>query len=209
MKAIPIVVTCVLALVAGAADAHATTITFGTNNGDQYESLGTTYVESGYQFVNDAELARWPNGSAQDSDPTGSTGLFTNFGPTTTIISRVDGAPFDLLSMDIDDVYGQGSPSGPLNYEYGLFGGGIGTGSYLVDDVPGFTAILLNLARLSYFSFTPSNELIWVQFDNVRVGGEVVPIPATLPLFASALAALAWVTRKRRRGAGSALPRAA
>lgn len=196
-----IAVACILATLAGSLPAKAGTITFGTNNGAQYESLGTTYDEGGYRFVNPAELDRWPNGSINDSDPTGSTGLFTNYTSTTTI-TRVDGTPFDLISMDVDDVYGQGSPNGLLDYQYAFAGGGGGSGSFLVDNVPGFSTILLNLANLSYFSFTPSGPLVWVQFDNVVVGGSVVPIPATLPLFASALAALAWIARRRKVGTG-------
>jgi len=186
---------------AGSFEAAATTITFGTNDGSLYESVGDTYTESGYQFVNPIELDRWPNGSVNDSDPTPSTGLFTNYSFTTTTISRIDGTPFNLSSMEIDDVYGQGSPSGLLNYTYGFSGGGTGAGSFLVDDVPGFSTILLNLANLAYFSMSPSDQLVYYQFDNVIVstGANVVPIPATLPLFASALAGLGWVARRRKR----------
>jgi hypothetical protein len=203
------VAACAIAVVAGSPDASATTITFGTFTGTYYESLGTTYSESGFSFTNDVELDRWENGSAYDSDPTPSTGLFTNFNYSTTVLTQIGGGAFDLLSIDVDDVYHQGSPSGLLNYAYGFAGGGGGTGSFLVDDVPGFSTILLNLANLAYFSFTPSTELRWVQFDNVQVAGSVVPIPATLPLFASALAALGWVARRRKRAEGSPLPLAA
>lgn len=202
---------CAIGTLMTASSANATTITFGTFNGPgSYEPLGSSYIEGGFAFVNQLELDRWENGSVPDSDPTPSTGLFTNWAQTATVISRAGGGGFDLLSIDFDDVYNQGSPNGLLNYEYGYFGGSSGlTGSLLVDEVPGFSTILLNLANLSYFSFTPSNDLLWVQFDNVRIAGDVVPIPATLPLFASALAALGWVARRRARGGGSVLPRAA
>ena len=200
MKALPLAVVC-LALMAGAADAHASTITFGTNNDVQYESLGTTYTESGYKFVNDLELGRWPNDSVYDSDPTSSTGVFTNYHGTSTVLTRVDGTPFDLTSIQFDDVYHQGSPSGLLDYSYGFATGGTGSGSFLVDDVPGFSTILLHLASLSYFSMTPSSQLGFFQFDNVVLSQGVVPIPATLPLFASALAVLGWVVRRRKHSA--------
>lgn len=192
---------CAFAMLAASPPAQAGTITFGTNNSATHERLGKTYVEGQYRFVNDIELDRWPNGSINDSDPTGSTGLFINYRNTTTTMTKVGGGPFDLISMDVDDVYGDGVLTGLLDYEYAFAGGGGGSGSFLVDDVPGFSTILLNLANLSYFSFTPSRALDWVQFDNVRVGGPLVPIPATLPLFASALAALGWIARRRRTSA--------
>lgn len=202
MKSIlTVAAACVLAMLAGSLPATAGTITFGTNNSATHQSLGKTYSEGQYRFVNDLELDRWPNGSINDSDPTGSTGLFVNYRNTTTKMTKVGGGPFDLISMDVDDVYGDGVLTGLLDYEYAFAGGGSGSGSFLVDDVPGFSTILLNLANLSYFSFTPSRSLDWVQFDNVRVGGPLVPIPATLPLFLSALAALGWIAHRRKASA--------
>jgi hypothetical protein len=192
---------CAFAMLAGSPPADAGTITFGTNNSSTHQSLGKTYIEGQYRFVNELELDRWPNGSVNDSDPTGSTGLFINYRNTTTTMTKVGGGPFDLISMDVDDVYGDGVLTGLLDYEYAFAGGGGGSGSFLVDDVPGFSTILLSLANLSYFSFTPSRSLDWVQFDNVRVSGQLVPIPATLPLFMSALAALGWIAHRRKTNA--------
>ena len=195
----PIVLACILSAFS-ASPVFATTITFGTFTGSGFEVLSGPYTESGYIVTNASGLARWENGSIYDSDPTSSTGMISWIAQTETVITHGGGGPFDLLGIDIDDAYNSGTPNGALDYQYGLFGGGTGSGSLLVDDVPGFSSILLNLANLSYFSFIPSGDLRWVQFDNVRVASNVVPIPAALPLFASALAAVGWVAHRRRRG---------
>jgi hypothetical protein len=202
------VAACAVALGAGSQSANATTITFGTYSGpDDFEYLGPSYIESGFNFANSGGFMRWQNGTLNDSDPTASTGLVTYMSFTTTVMSRVDGGAFDFLSLDVDDAFNVGSPHGLLSYEYGLHGGGTGSGSFLVDDVGGFSTVLLNLANLAYFSFTPSQDLFWVTFDNVQISENVVPIPATLPLFASALAALGWVARRRIGGGSALLPR--
>jgi len=200
MKALlALAVVCGIAI-AGGPDANATTITFGTYNGPEgFETIGPSYTESGYLFSNEVAFSRWQNGSTYDSDPTPSTALSNFYSQTLTTLSRTDGAAFDLLSIDIDDVYNSGI-AGPVTYDYGLFGGGTGSGSFMTDDVPGLSTVLLNLANLSYFSFRPSFEINWIQFDNVKASANVVPIPATLPLFMSALAALGWVARRRRIG---------
>ena len=202
MKAIfAAIAVAVAALVATSPGASATTIEFGTYGGPDvinFLGTGTPYMESGYIFTNSGGFDRWRNGGVHDSDPTASTGLVVDFNFTTTFMSRLDGEAFDLLSLDVDDPFGDGSRSGFLDYQYGILGGGSGAGSYFVDDVPGFSTILLNLASLTYFSFTPSTELRWVQFDNA-VASSIVPIPATLPLFASALVALGWIARRRSK----------
>jgi hypothetical protein len=157
------------------------------------------------RFVNNVELDRWLNGSLYDADPTPSTGLFTNFGQTTTTITRTGGGSFDLVSMDIDDVYNSGAPSGDLNYSWTLSGGGGGSGTFNVDGVPGYSTLVLNLIGLSSFSFTPSTQLTFVQFDNVVVANvAATPAPAALPLFASALGGLGIFGWKRRRSAVAA-----
>lgn len=201
MKAIfAVIVGCVVALVATSPGANATTINFGTYGGPAViDFIGTPYTESGFVFTNSGGFDRWLNGGEHDSDPTASTGLVTDFNYITTFMSRLDGEAFDLLSLDVDDPFGNGSRSGFLDYQYGLLGGGSGAGSYFVDNVPGFSTILLNLASLTYFSFTPSHDLRWVQFDNAQVAPGIVPIPATLPLFASALMALGWIARRRSK----------
>ena len=197
LAAIAVSAFCIAAL---SSAANATTITFGTNNGAAPQSVGTAYTESGFRFASDQDLFRWPNGSTFDSDPTPSTGLFTNFQQTTTIISRLDGTPFDLSSIDFDDVHHDGTFSGFLDYEFAFSGGGSGAGSVLVDGIPGFTTVLFNLASLNWFSFKPSDHLVFVQFDNVQiVDTAVTPLPATLPLFASAIVGLGWLARRRSK----------
>ena len=187
--------------VSGAAQAD--TITFG--NEDIYTSYGSTYSEAGYLFTNTAELDTWGNLDTSDSDTTSSNTLFTNFPQSTTTITRVDSAAFDLASIDFDDVYHQGSPSGFLSFAYTFAGGGTGTGSFLVDTVPGLATAILGLTNLASFSFTPDANLSFVQFDNAQVSLATTPIPAALPLFASALVGLGVIGgRRKQRGTGAA-----
>jgi hypothetical protein len=193
-----------LSFVAGSSSASAATITFGTFAGEfgeelESEFLGPTYVEQGMTFTNDQMLNRWVNGSPTDSDPTDSTAMFANFPWTKTIIKRSDGGAFDLISLDLDDVYNQGSPNGILDYAYTLSGGATGGGSFVIDDVPGFSQLLLNLVGVEEFSFAPSTALIWVQFDNVVVSGVAeTPLPAALPLFGVALGGLLVIAKRRK-----------
>jgi len=185
---------------AATSSAQADTITFGTYAGpDFYGSLGPSYTEKGITFTNDIELSRWRDGLNFDSDPTPSTGLFTNIQYTTTVMRKAGGGSFNLVSMQADDVYFEGWPNGALDYSYTLSGGGSGTGSFLIDNVPGFSTLLLNLVGVTEFSFTPSVDLMWVQIDNVVVTGVAeTPLPAALPLFVAALAGLGLMAKRRR-----------
>lgn len=199
MKALLAAVAILGVAIVGSPKANATTITFGTyNRPEGFETIGPSYTESGYLFTDDITFFRWQNGSASDSDPTSSTALGNFYAQTLTTLSRTDGGAFDLFSIDADDVYNSGI-IGSVNYEYEYSGGGTGSGSFMTDDVPGFSTILLNLANLSYFSFRPSSEINWIQFDNVKLSSSVVPIPATLPLLASALGVLGWAARRRSK----------
>jgi len=199
------IVHLLLALAAGltaTSAAQATTITFGTFNGpDNSEHIGTSYTESGYQFTN-ADLFRWRDGSSADADPTSSTGMATGIPNTTTTMTRIGGGAFNLTSIDVDDIF-RGSFRGPLNYTYTMAGGGTGSGSFLAGGTSGYATLLLNLANLISFAFTPGPDLGFVQFDNVVVTDAgnvtVTPLPAALPLFGAAIASTGLMAARRRR----------
>jgi hypothetical protein len=187
-----------VAIASGAAKAE--TITFG--NEDDLTVYGD-YSESGYLFTN-GNLNTWGNLSSLESDASNSNTLFTNLGGTTTI-TRLDGKAFDLASIDFDDVYNSGSPSGLLSFDWTLAGGGTGTGSFSVDAIPGLVTAFIGLTNLASFSFTPDSNLIYVQFDNAQVSTVVTtPIPPALPLVAAALAGLGVIGRRRKQDAGAA-----
>ena len=205
-------VAAALLLMASSSIAGATTLTFGTYDGTagdtgngtfgygDYQSLGTTYTEQGYQFINTAELDRWMDGIPADADPTSSTGLFTNYGYSSTTMTKIGGGAFTLNSIDVADIFNNGDGGSYLNYSYTLSDNSTGTGKFKVDVFKGYQTLVLNLANLTSFSFTPDIHLEWVQFDNVHVGDvAAVPLPAALPLFGAAIAGMSMVGRQRRK----------
>lgn len=203
------ILAAALTLAASSSLAQATTITFDHSvaavPGDPFSNLqnhNSLYSEAGYGFANNGgiqALFSWANGSSFDADASATSAtLAVDYPQTTTTLTRDGGGAFNLDSIDIADVYNNGSFSGVLNYAYSLFGGGGGNGSFSVDALVGLQTASLGLSNLLSFSFTPTEDLRWVQIDNVQVSA--VPIPAALPLFAVGLGAFAGSRgRKARR----------
>jgi hypothetical protein len=182
-----------------AGTAQATTLTFGQNNGPFVLDRGAEVQEHGYSVQNIDGFLSWINGDIYDADPTSSVGLVTNFGQTTTTITRIDGGPFNLYSIDFSDAYNGATIAGFIDYSFETFGlgGAGGGGSFLVDDLPGLETVLFSLVNLSSFSFTADSDLRYVQFDNVQV--TATPIPAAFPLLGTALAGLGFMQWRRKR----------
>lgn len=200
----------ILAVAASPSVAGAATITFDHSvaaaPGDPFSNLqdhGSLYSEAGFSFANNGgiqALFSWANGSAFDADISATSAtLAIDYPQTTTTLTRNGGGAFNLDRIDIADVYNNGSFSGIMNYAYTLVGGGGGTGSFSVDALVGLQTADLGLSGLRSFSFTATEDLRWVQIDNVEVSA--VPIPAALPLFAASLLALCAWARGRARGA--------
>jgi hypothetical protein len=188
-----------------AGTAHATTVTFGTNPGvNNVYHFGPTYTEQGYKFssaLND--LASWGNGLPEDPDPTGSVSMIGLHPLDAITLTREDGGTFNLSSIDFRGYKGATNVgSGDLNFTWVLANGTTGNSSTFVQ-LNSWTTELLSLQGLKSFTWQPAAfALNFVWADNVVVSA--TPIPAALPLFASALAGLGFLARRKKSAAVTA-----
>ncbi|RYG21335.1 PEP-CTERM sorting domain-containing protein [bacterium] len=182
-----------------ALSAHATVITFEglpvkTDFGT-YITYVSPFTTQGYTFSSIGEYATWtPTSDAGTifSNYTGSAALFENLANDTTLIKDGGGA-FNLLSIDVANVYRQGvSGSTTITFTGTLTLGGTVSQSYDIPaDNPLHTVVLSGFTGLSSVLISsPDNAY---QFDNVNV--EAVPEPASMA--ALGLGALALLRRKR------------
>ena len=122
----------------------------------------------------------------------GSTMLFNNTVNGVITFERIDGAAFDLASIDLAALFvGGGAPT--INFVGNLSGGGQVFASYTVQNSVGietFSFAGLGFDGLSSVSWVQENS--FHQFDNIAI----VPAPATL-----ALLGLAGFAGRRRRQA--------
>jgi hypothetical protein len=190
----------VTAILGAAGAANATTVTFGTNDGtvDNVYHLGPTYTEQGYKFssaLND--LVTWGNGWPEDPDTTDSVALIGYHPLDAITLTRADGGIFDLTSIDFRGYRGATNlGSGQLDLSWTFADGTSGSGSIFVQ-LASWTTDLLSLKGLKSFTWQPDAfDLNWTWADNVVVSA--TPIPPALPLFASALAGLGLLARRRK-----------
>lgn len=212
-----LVLAAILGLHPWAASASTLTFDFPSQS-----TIASPYQEGGFQFSNDFSifptLFTWGAGSIHDPDPSPTSATLGNYYyMTTTTLTRVGGGAFDLRSMQFADSYNEtidpahginvANYTGYLTFDLLYRNGGTESFQYLIDDVPGWQTLVFDRSNLLSVSWTPDFGLSWTQWDNVRVSG--TPVPPTLPLFATALGALAAFAVRRRRGAGISRPRGA
>lgn len=134
----------------------------------------STISSGGYLFSNECEvpdacLGVWDTDSPWQLDP-GGAAVFNNYGFTTTTMAREDGGMFDLRSVDLADVYNQGTIS-TVAFTFHYLSGGSSSVEVELDGLPGAQTVQFNQRRLSHVSWqtvaTSSNG--WSQFDNVNV----------------------------------------
>jgi hypothetical protein len=157
-----------LALAAVCAPAAASTITFNdltnTNSFDLYD----TVTESGLLFTNslgsDMDFIVWGSNDSYNADQGGAT-LGNNWSGTTTTVTRVGGGKFDLTSLDLADVYNNGS-GGQVRFDFN--GDSAGTFYVDLDQNVGLQTFNFNMTGLISFSYTPLTTVgPWIQVDNV------------------------------------------
>jgi hypothetical protein len=184
-------------------DGNATTITFDHNTSESFPN----YTDQGFLFTSahslpDA-LKTWGAGSPDSADPSSTSAtLFNSILGSATTLTAVGGGAFNLASIDFADLHNGGADL-PFSMTFNFVGGGSTTGLFTLDLLPGLETFTFNYANLLSVTWTPS---YWLQWDNVNVaaGVSTVPIPAALPLFASALAGMGFVGWRRRKTAAAA-----
>ena len=168
------------------------------------ESSGTGFVDHGYVYTDPtgAWMVSHPNSepfqftTAQTGNTSfyqGSTMLFNNTVNGVITFERVDGASFDLASIDLAALFvGGGAPT--VNFVGNLAGGGTVNASYTVQNSRGIETF-----SFAGLGFNNLSSVVWVQenslhqFDNIAV----VPVPAPAGLALLGLGGLA-ATRRRR-----------
>jgi hypothetical protein len=201
------VALCVVSTVA-----HATVVKFDNfdEGGSVYDARGPVVSEGGFNISATSNLAnvnqpdvfgQWTNASGYDADPVGHT-LFVNFRNITTTIASATNAAFDFKSIDLGDVYDNGS-SGSIRIDWDIFGGGTGSLLVALDALKGLQTFVVNAIGVQAVKITGvSTPGTWLQMDNIVLNAPVVsaiPVPAALPMFLSGLAGLAALRRRKRR----------
>jgi hypothetical protein len=203
MRAAALLSAIILALSASVGAASATTVTFDNANG----SYGRYYIENGLLFVSapGGIFSSWGAGNAFTADSSGvSSTLYQgrNFTPTT--LTKLSGDSFHLNSIDFAEIHNNDAP-----IDFQVTFNFTGAGSQPEN-------LHLEGAGLHTFSFAmpPVDSVIWtptggadqwLQWDNVVVDAvaTTTPVPATLPLLASALGVLAFVGWRRRQASAA------
>lgn len=161
---------------------------------DQVWDLVSPYVEDGFQLVNTGVFPFATYG-AQVSDYSGSTALINDNQGGVTILSRVSGAPFRLVSIDLAELIA--GDSGVVVEFTGILPG-LGTVNqrFVLDGLPGAQTFAFSKSFEEVTSVSWANDSYMHQFDNI-----VLPVPATPALVLAGLGLFGGLTRGRRRWA--------
>jgi hypothetical protein len=180
--------------------ARAETFDFNNYATDNYMDMIPSISVDGFDFTNDCThpgecFSVWNRDFAWQADP-GQAAMIVSYGFTTTTLARTDGNPFTFLSIDLADVYNQGTPSS-FAFTFHYEGGGSSTQAVTLDTLPGLQTFLFNQHDVTSVSWVTTDlDRGWGQFDNVSV--QAVPEPQTFALMGAGL--LAMVSLGRRRG---------
>ncbi len=192
-----------MALFAVLGSADATVLKFDNfpEASSTFDFRGSVVSEGGFTLTNNHgtadSLGQWTNASGYDGDPIGHA-LFVNYGGTTTTIASATNAAFDFNSIDLGDVFNDGS-SGNISIAWDIFGGGTGALLVALDSLVGLQTFAVNALGVTAVKITAlTTPGPWLQLDNVVVNSQVstVPLPATLPLLLSGFAGLAALRRR-------------
>jgi hypothetical protein len=183
--------------------AQAAPVTIGFDGGPTYFGL-ETYGEDGFTLTSNV-----PDGTLIDNDNlvrgnlgspgtgTNSQALFWGQNATTSTITLADnlGGVFNLVSFDASSL---ANAAGSLSVVGTLFGGGtVSQVLTLSSSLSTYNVTGLDNLVSVAFSFNGATSVSPYDMDNINLN--VVPVPAAVWLFGSALGLMGWV---RRRAAG-------
>lgn len=163
----------------------------------------STFEYAGFKFASDAG---WPptfgiygRDDPRNADPGGAT-INHRWSGVALTISRLDGQAFDLVSLDIADLFNTGDQI--LNNLQFFYADGRPTdsASFTTDNQVGLQTMALDRSGLSSFVIsTPSGY--WTQFDNLTVADSIsaVPEPGAWALMIVGFFSLGSALRMRRR----------
>lgn len=195
------------ALLGAGAPAHAATVV--DFNAFAFDGSGVRYIDD-YAFQygdfkfesgggSPAFFGTYGRSDPRNPDPGGAS-VYFRWSATPLTISRIDGAAFDLISLDVADLFNTGAHvTNQFQFNY-ADGRPTDTAQFLGDSQIGLQTLALNRYGLrSFVLSTPSGQ--WTQFDNLTVATPVsaVPEPSAWALMIVGFFSLGSVLRMRRR----------
>jgi hypothetical protein len=191
----------VAALIAiGASRADAATLTFDFSS----PALMETYSEDGFDMKTDIggpqALATWAGFGSFDADTSpGSATLLANNGSGSTLFfSAAGGVPFSFESIDLADTFNDGT-SFDVNFLFTFAHAPGMSASVTLDRAVGLQTVVFGLADVILVQWSSTG--LAAQFDNIQATAAVAttPLPAALPLFASALGGFGLIGWRRKK----------
>ena len=160
-----------------------------------------TFEYGGFVFKSTVNVQSFRSHRADDprnADPGGTT-LFHTWDRTWMEVTKADGLAFDLISMDIADVYNEGRRAGN-QFIFNFADGSTEYGGFTTDNLAGLETLILNRRGLRSFSMAadPSG---WWQMDNITFDTPVsaVPEPNTWAMMILGFGGLGVMLRRTRR----------
>ena len=146
----------------------------------------------GYNFSSsmggNRAILHWGKTHNYNADQGGAT-YSHNYAGIISSLKKIDGALFDIQSLDIGDVYNTGISQ---SYTFkGLDGNGatLFSSNFISDSFPGLETVYLGWNNLKTFKFQRDN-LSYLQADNFYLNSFLIPLPASIYFFLSGLVGL-------------------
>jgi hypothetical protein len=181
------------------AAAQATTLTFDFPSQTEFSS----YAEGGFNFTQDTGqsdgLLSWGSAGGNDADPSASSAtLLPNYQSETITMSAAGGGAFSVTSIDFSDAYNSGVAD-EINLAFHLADGTTLNSVASLDANPGLQTFVFAVTNVVSLSWVTPGFGYGDQFDNIVADVSGVPLPATMPLLASALGGLGLIGWMRRK----------